>query len=109
MTGEDALAEIRRLSGPPYKMTIEFPPPVLTDEEEAAALAQAEYDDDMGNFGLPEGSYTELRAQTKEDARAEANHIWRTQPHDDNATGYTIWRADWGCVHPFRVAENAAD
>jgi hypothetical protein len=52
---QGTLAEIRRLSGPPYKMTIEFPPPVLTEEEEAAALAQAEDDDDMGNFGLPEG------------------------------------------------------
>ena len=60
----------------------------------------------MGNFGLPEGSYIELRAQTKENALAEADRIWRTFPHDDNATGYAIWRADWGCVHSFRIHEN---
>jgi len=59
----------------------------------------------MGNFGLPEGSYIELRAQTKENALAEADRIWRTEPHDDTATGYAIWRADWGCVHSFQVDE----
>jgi hypothetical protein len=30
----------RRAKGPPYRMTIEFPRPVLPEEEEAAELAQ---------------------------------------------------------------------
>jgi hypothetical protein len=45
---------------------------VLTKEEEAAALAQAEYDDIMGNFELDPEDYTILRAQNIEDAKREA-------------------------------------
>jgi hypothetical protein len=41
----------RRAEGPPFRMTIEFPRPVLTEDEEAAALAQAEHDDIMGISG----------------------------------------------------------
>jgi len=50
MTREEALTEGRKLRGPPYRMTIAYPLPPLSKEEEAAALAQAEYDDIMGNF-----------------------------------------------------------
>ena len=108
MTRELALAEMRRLGDPPYKMTIEFPPLVLTEEEEAAALAQAEHDDDMGDFGVDPESYTTLRAQNAENAKREAEERWRSLPHDDDAIGYAIWRADLGCLHSFRVDENAA-
>jgi hypothetical protein len=69
MTIEEALAEGRRLRGPPYRMTIEYPSPVLTEEEEAAALAQAEYDDITGNFEPDPEYYIILRAQNLEDAK----------------------------------------
>jgi hypothetical protein len=76
--------------------------PVLTEEEEAAALAQAEHDDIMGNFGFDPEDYTTLRAQNAEDAKREAEERWRRRPHDD-AIGYDIWRANWSCAHSVRV------
>jgi hypothetical protein len=102
MTREEALAIGRKLRGPPYRMTIEFPRPVLTEEEEAAALAQAEYDDIMGNFGFDPEDYTTLRAQNAEDAKREAEERWRRR-HPADAIGYDIWRADWSCMHSVRV------
>jgi hypothetical protein len=39
---EEPLAEGRRLRGPTYRMTIVFHLPPLSEEEEAAALAQAD-------------------------------------------------------------------
>lgn len=57
----------------------------------------------MGNFGLEPGWYIELRAQNVGDARAEAEDIWQRQPCRETMTGYAIWRADWGCVHSFRI------
>jgi hypothetical protein len=92
----------RRAKGPPYRMTIEFPRPVLTEEEEAAALAQAEHDDIMGNFGFNPEDYTTLRAQNAEDAKREAEERWRRR-HPADAIGYDIWRADWSCPHSVRV------
>ena len=74
MTREEALAENRKGQGPPYRMTIELPAPVLTEEEEAEALAQAEYEDDMGIERDPE-TYTILRAQNPEDAKREAEEL----------------------------------
>jgi hypothetical protein len=102
MTREEALAEGRKLRGPPYRMTIEFPLPALTEEEEAAALAQAEHDDIMGNFGFDPEDYTTQRAKNAEDAKREAEERWRRRPHDD-AIGYDIWRANWSCAHSVRV------
>jgi hypothetical protein len=104
MTREKALAEGRRLRGPPYRMTIEYLPPVLTKEEEAAALAQAEYEDDMGIERDPE-TYTILRAQNVEEAKRGAEEHWRCRPPDD-AIGYDIWRANWSCAHSVRVIEH---
>jgi hypothetical protein len=101
MTRDEALAEIRRGHGPPYRMTIEFPPPVLTEEEEAAELAQAEYEDDMGIERDPE-TYTILRAQNAEDAKREAEERWRRRC-PAGAIGYDIWQADWSCAHSVRV------
>jgi hypothetical protein len=101
MTREQALAEERSLRGPPYRMTIAFPLPPLSKEEEAAALAQAEHDDIMGIERDPE-TYTILRAQNIEDAKLEAEERWRCRPHD-NAIGYDTWRANWSCVHSVRV------
>jgi hypothetical protein len=106
MTRDEALAEIRRGHGPPYRMTIEFPPPVLTEEEEAAELAQAEYEDDMGIERDPE-TYTILRAQNAEDAKREAEDRWRRRPQDD-AIGYDIWHAGWCGVYSFRVKKDRA-
>jgi hypothetical protein len=103
MTREEALAEIRKGYGPPYRMTIEFPPPVLTKEEEAEALAQAEYEDDMGIERDPE-TYTILRAQNAEDAMREADDRWRRRPQDD-AIGYDIWQANWYLLHSVRGGE----
>src|SRR5579864_3672630 len=57
----------RQAKGPPYRMTFDFPPPVLSDEEMAKELAQAEYDDEMGVDPDPL-TYTTLRAQTLEAA-----------------------------------------
>jgi len=89
--------------GPPYRMTIEYSLPVLTKEEEAAALAQAEYEDDMGIERDPE-TYTILRAQNPEDAKREAEERWRSRPHgDDDAIGYAIWRANWTSLQIVRV------
>jgi hypothetical protein len=104
MTREEALAEGRKLRGPPYRMTIEYPPPLLTEEEEAAELAQAEYDDDMGIERDPE-TYTILRAQNAEDAKREAEERWRSRRPDD-AIGYAIWRADWCHVHTMPVGRD---
>jgi hypothetical protein len=101
MTREEALAEGRRGQGPPYRMTIEFPSPARTEEEEAEALAQAEYEDDIGIERDPE-TYTILRAQNPEDAIREAEERWRRRPPDD-AIGYDIWRANWTCAHSVRV------
>jgi hypothetical protein len=103
MTREEALAEGRKLRGPPYRMTIEFHLPALTEDEEAEALAQAEYDDDMGNFEPDPEYYTTLHAQNFEDAKREAEERWRSRRHDDDAIGYAVWRADWCCVHSVRV------
>ena len=103
MTREEALAEGRKLRGPPYRMMIEFPLPPLTKEEEAAALAQAEYDDIMGNFEPDPEDYTILRARNAENAKREAEERWRSRPHDDDAIGYAVWPADWCCVHSVRV------
>lgn len=108
MTREEALADITGLRGPPYRMTIEFSPPVLTKEEEAAELAQAEYDDDMGNFAFDPECYTTLCAQNVENAKREAEARWRSRPPDD-AIGYAIWRADWGCVYSVRVTAIGCD
>ena len=104
MTREEALAEIRKGYGPPYRMTIEFPPPARTKEEEAAWLAQAEYEDDMGIERDP-GTYTILHAQNAEDAMREAEDQWCRRPHDD-AIGYDIWRANWYLLHSVRGGED---
>jgi hypothetical protein len=102
----DEYLEQRRIAkGPPFRMTMEYPPPVLTPEEEAEALAQAEYDDDMGNFGADDGTYTVLRAQTQEDAIAEAKARWGDR-NDPNAIGYAVWRNDWGCVHSYYIRKD---
>jgi hypothetical protein len=105
-TREEALAEILRGYGPPYRMTIEYSPPVLTEKEEAAALAQAEYEDDMGIERDPE-TYTILRAQNAEDAGQEAEDRWQRRPRDD-AIGYDIWQANWYGVYSFRVKKDGA-
>ena len=84
-------------------MTIQFPLPPLTKEEEAAALAQAEYDDIMGNIEPAPEDYTTLRAQNTEEAKREADERWRARRRDDGAIGYAIWRADWCCVHSIRI------
>ena len=83
-------------------MTIEFPRPVLTQEEGPAELAQAAHDDEMGIVGFDPEDYTTLRAQNVEDAKREAEERWRSRPKD-SAIGYAVWRADWGCVHTTRV------
>ncbi len=75
-------------------MTIQFPLPPLTKKEEAAALAQAEYDDIMGNIEPAPEDYTTLLAQNTEDAKREAEERWRARPHDDDAIGYAVRRAD---------------
>jgi hypothetical protein len=106
MTREEALVEIRRGHGPPYRMTIEYPPPVLTEEEEAEALAQAQYEDDVGIERDPE-TYTILRAQNAEDARQEAEDRWQRRPPDD-AIGYDIWQANWYGVYSFRIEKDRA-
>jgi hypothetical protein len=99
----DAFRELqRRAEGLPFRMTIEYPRPVLTEEEEAAALAQAEHDDIMGNFGFDPEDYRTLRAQNAEDAKREAEERWRRR-HPAGAIGYDIWRADWSCAHSVRV------
>lgn len=95
----------RRAAGPPFRMSIEYPPPVLTPEEEAEALAQAEYDDDMGNFGMEPGTYTVLGALTLDNAKIEAERLWRTEPHD-GAIGYAIWSQDWSCKHSFYLDDD---
>src|SRR5215471_8599067 len=92
----------RRAEGPPFRMTIEFPRPELTEKEEAAALAQAEHDDIMGNFGFDPEDYTTLRAQNAEDAKREAEERWRRR-HPADAIRYDVWRADWSCMHSVRV------
>jgi hypothetical protein len=94
-------AEQRRAAGPPFRMAIEYPPPILTPEEEAEALARAEYDDNLGNYEWEPGTYTILRAQNVEDAKAEAERIWHTVARGDDAIGYTIGSHDWRCVHSF--------
>jgi hypothetical protein len=103
MTREEVLAETRKGYGPPYRMTIEYPPPVRTKEEEAAWLAQAEYDNDMGVERDAE-TYTILRAQNAEDAMREAEERWRRRRSDD-AIGYDIWRANWYLLHSVRGGE----
>ena len=105
MRREEALAEGRRRRGPPYRMTIEYPLPVLTEKEEAAALAQAEYEDDMGIERDPE-TYTILRAQNPEGAKRGAEERWRSRPHGDGAIGYAIWRANWTSLHIVRVGRS---
>jgi hypothetical protein len=82
-------------------MTIEYALPVLTEEEEAAALARAEYEDDTGIERGPE-TYTILRAQNAEDAKREAEERRRSRPHGDGAIGYAIWRANWTSLHIVR-------
>jgi hypothetical protein len=106
MTREEALAETKKGYGPPYRMTIEYPPPVLTEEEAAEALAQAGHDDDVGIERDPE-TYTILRAQNAEDAGQEAEDRWQRRPRDD-AIGYDIWQANWYGVYSFRVKKDGA-
>jgi hypothetical protein len=77
MTREEALAEGRRLRGPPYRMTIEYPHPPLSKEEEAAALAQAKYDGVMGNVDPDPKDYITLHAHNIENAKQEAEERWR--------------------------------
>jgi hypothetical protein len=89
----------RRADGPPFRLSIEYPPPILAPEEEAEALARAEYDDNLGNYEWEPGTYTVLRAQNVEDAKVEAERIWHTVAHGDDAIGYTIGSHDWRCVH----------
>jgi hypothetical protein len=101
MTREEALADGRRLGGPPYRMTIEFPLPPLTKEEEADALAQAEYEDDTGIERDPE-TYTVLRAQNAKDAKREAEDRWR--PGRPMTRSATIFGEPIGLVH-IRCAE----
>jgi hypothetical protein len=96
-------ARQRRAKGPPFRMTIEYPLPVLAPAEEAEALAQAEYDDDMGNFAWEPGTYIVLHAQNAEDAKAEAERIWHTEPHGADAIGYVICSRDWSHVYSFRL------
>ena len=91
----------RQAKGPPYRLTFDFPPPVLSDEEMAEELAQAERDDDMGVEPDPL-TYTTLRAQTLEAARAEAEMRWRNRPHTE-AIGYAIWCNEWSCVYSFSL------
>jgi hypothetical protein len=103
---------LRRAAGPPFRMTIDFPPPVLTPDEEEKALADAEYADDM-SLEPEEDTYILLSAQTKEGALAEAEEIWRTyrwrwlkwlripEPHAE-AIGFSVWRADWMSAGLFR-------
>ena len=92
-------AASRRAAGPPFRMVIAYPPPVLTPEEEEEALAQAEYNDDMGIIVEPD-IYTVLDAQSVEDAKAEAEQIWQARPND-GAIGYAILSRDWSCKHVF--------
>jgi hypothetical protein len=99
---DDMRARRRAGEGPPFRMTIEYPPPTLTPEEEAAALAQAQHDDEVGDFGAEEGTYVTLRAQTEDDAIAEAGMLWRDGDHDD-ALGYAVWRNDWGYAGGWRA------
>jgi hypothetical protein len=79
----------------------------LTEEEEAAELTQAEYEDIMGIEPDPE-TYTTLGAQNAEDARWEAEERWRPR-RPDGAIGYDVWRADWTGVCSFRVGKYRAD
>jgi hypothetical protein len=91
-------------AGPPFRYSLSFPPPVLTPEEEAEALAQAEYDDDMGILGRDEDEEgcVRLAAQDLDGAKAEAEHLWQTEPHE-GALGYAIYSRDWGCRHVYRI------
>ena len=99
----------RRIAeGPPYRMTIELPSEELTAAEEAERLALAEYNDDMGIVGLPEGGYIKLKAQTPEDARREALGVWRSQPEKE-AIGYAICRRDWGCIYSYYSDRDGTD
>jgi hypothetical protein len=91
----------RRAKGPPFRMAIEYPLPVLTPAEEAEALAQAEYDDEMGNFAWEPGTYIVLHAQNAEDAKAEAERIWHTEPRGADAIGYVLCSRDWRHVYSF--------
>jgi hypothetical protein len=68
-------------------MTIEYPSPTLTPEEEAAALVPAQHDDEVGDFGAEEGTYVTLRAQTEGDAIAEAGMLWRDGDHTTTLSG----------------------
>jgi hypothetical protein len=98
----------RRAEGPPFRMTIEYPRPVLTEEAEAAELAQAEHDDIMGNFGFDPEDYMTLRAQNADDAKREAEERWCSRQQPADAIGYDIWRADWSGVYSFRVGKDRA-
>jgi hypothetical protein len=77
---------------------------VLTPEEEAEELAQAEYEDDMGILGCgdDEEGCVRLAAQNVDDAKAEAEHLWQTEPHE-GAIGYAVYSRDWSCKHAYHV------
>jgi len=100
------LGAMRRRSrlnaGPPFRYAVHYPPPLLTGEEEAVMLAQAEYEDDTGILGRgdDEEGCIRLAAQTLEDAKAEAEWLWQTEPHE-GAIGYSICSRDWSSKHVF--------
>jgi len=97
--------KLRCNAGPPFRFELSYPPPVLTPEEEAEELAQAEHDDEMGLYGIPDDDNkgcTVLDAQNLEDAKSAAERLWLTEPHD-GAIGYAIFSRDWSCKHAFRV------
>jgi hypothetical protein len=89
-------AERRRAKGPPFRLMIEYPSPVLTPEEKVEAFARAQSLDELGIADEPDpASYTILRAQNAEDAKIEADRRWQTGRHDDGAIGYVVCADDW--------------
>jgi hypothetical protein len=95
----------RRTAGPPFRYSLDFPPPVYTPEEWAEIEAQAEFEDDMGlplGRGDDEEGCVRLAAQNLEDAKAEAEHLWQTEPHE-GAIGYAVYSRDWSCKHAYHI------
>lgn len=110
----------RKVKGPPFRYVLEYAPAVLTAEEAADALAQAEddeeayiggivdplalaeADDETEIVGAQEGTYSVLSAQTLEDAKDEAERLWSDEPHE-GAIGYAICSSDWSCRHVYTV------